>query len=143
MTAPRKAPKRAPKEVPPEAARYLDEAAARLSELVDEHGLKLKPYDQYHPDHTAWTHGIYGESRSRDICIQVVTDEDMATTFTAVLKAYLRLYPSDGSNAWLLLGKRRVRDMVGLVTGVTDLTLALQLACVWRMPHPTEPDPKC
>lgn len=139
MTAP---PKRAPKEVPPEAALYLDNAAEYLTELVKEFGLELKPYDQYHPDHSAWLHGLYGTTRDRQFCIQVVTDEQMAPTFTALLKCYIRLYPKDGRSTWLRYGIRRVKGMADLMNAVADLTEAIRFACVWRMPHPTEPDPK-
>lgn len=139
MTAP---PKRAPREVPPEAALYLDNAAEYLTELVKEFRLKLKPYDQYHPDHTAWFHSLYGTSRDREFCIQVVTDAEMAPTFTALLKCHICLYQKDGSNKWLLYRTRRVKGMTDLMNSAADLIGIIRLACVWRMPHPTEPDPK-
>lgn len=135
-------PKRAPKDVPPEAARYLDNAAEYLSELVKEFKLELKAYDQYHPDHSAWLHGLYGESNDRQFCIQLITNEEMAPNSAGILKGYVRLYPPDGRNEWLLYETRRVGDMAALMTAAADVTERLRLVCVLRMPHPTDPDPK-
>ncbi|HTK60220.1 MAG TPA: hypothetical protein VL283_03380, partial [Candidatus Baltobacteraceae bacterium] len=113
-----------------------------LSRLAEDEGLTLKPYEGHQPGRNWWIHGLYGDSRDRDLCIQVVADEGMAAIFTADLKGYVRLYPRDGSNAWLLLESRRVEDMAALLTGVAEMTDLLRLACVWRMAHPTDPDPK-
>ncbi len=135
-------PKRAPKEVPPEPALYLDNAAEYLTELVKEYGLDLRPYDQHRPDQKVWLHGLYGTMRDRDFCIQVVTDAEMAPAFAGLLRCHLRLYPRDGSSKWLLYQSRRVKGMAELMLAAAELTEAAHLACVWRMPHPTDPDPK-
>ncbi|MEK7545829.1 MAG: hypothetical protein AAB554_02005 [Patescibacteria group bacterium] len=135
-------PKIAPKDVPPEAALYLDDAAGYLTELVKEYGLELKTYDLYRPEHSAWLHGLYGKCRDRQICIQVVTDAEMAPNRVALLKGYIRMYPGDGRNEWLLFETRRVRGMAGLMAGTADMADRLFLACVWRIPHPNSPDPK-
>lgn len=134
-------PKRAPKEVPPEAALYLDNAAEYLTELVKEFGLDLRPYDQYQPDQVSWQHGLYGEANEREFCVQLATDAQMAPTFVGILRGWVRLYPADRTNEWLLLEVRRVAGMAALVTVAADVTRALKLACVWRMPHKTDPAP--
>lgn len=143
-------PKLAPEGIPPEAALYLDNAAEYLKETARAYGLKLSPYDQHHPDHSAWWHGLYGEYHERELCIQVVTDEDMAPDFTARLKGYLRVswhdgetvYPPNDKTYWLLFEERRVNGMVALLDGVAGMTEVLRLACTFRMPHPTDPDAK-
>jgi len=145
-------PKRAPAGVPDAAAHYLDNAAVYLAEIAKERGLELKPYDQHRPDFTAWFHGLYGDVRDRQICIQVVTDAAMAPSFTATLRGYVRMYPAkegqllyaiDGESAhWLMFEKRRVSGMAGLVTGVRATLEALSFACHFRLPHPTDPDAK-
>lgn len=143
-------PKLAPKDVPPDAARYLENAAAYLSGLAEDFGLELKPYELHEPRHTSWFHGLYGETRDRQICIRVMTDEELAPAFTADLIGYVRLhahpgqivYPHDGFGDWLIFARRRINGMGALMTGVIDMTEALRLACTFRMPHPTDPDPK-
>lgn len=134
--------KPAPTGVPPEAARYLDRAAEELSELVKDSGFELKAYDQFHPDHSAWLHGLYGDCNDREICIQVLTDREMAPSFTAILRGYVKLYPPGDRNEWLLFETRRTVGLAGLLAGVTDLMDVLSLACLYRLPHPTDPDPK-
>src|SRR5689334_11599588 len=132
----------APVSVPVEAAYYLDKAAEELSRLAKDEGFTLLPYEGHEPGRTWWLHGLYGASHDRDICVQVVTDEHMARTFAADLKCYVRLYPRDGRNEWLLLETRRVEDMAALMSGVAEMTDLLRLACIWRLPHATDPDPK-
>ena len=152
MMAPSKPPKRAPKDVPVEAAFYLDKAADELSGLVKDEGLELTPYEAHEPYRLWWVHGMYGKSRDREICIQLVTTETLAPIFAAELKAYVRMHGKsegevifplcDNSGDWLLLEKRRIDGMTELVTGVIEMTDALRRACIWGMPHPTDPDPK-
>jgi hypothetical protein len=144
--------KPAPVSVPVEAAYFLDKAAEELSRLAQDEGLKLTPYESHEPNRLWWVHGVYGKSRDREICVQLVTTETLAPIFAADLKAYVRMhgksggeiiYPlRDNSSDWLLLEKRRVDGMTELVTGVAEMTDILRLACVWRLPHPTDPDPK-
>lgn len=135
-------PKLAPPDVPPHAAHYLDNAAEYLTELVKAYGLTLKPYERRPSDRGVWHHGLYGTSRDREYCVQLVTDENMAPSFTALLNGYVRLYPSDGTAPWLLLERRQVNGMAALMTDAAAVADALRMACVWRMPHPTDPDPK-
>lgn len=142
MMAPSNPPKRAPKDVPVEAAFYLDKAADELAALAKDEGLHLKPYEDHAPGRNWWVHGLYGKTREREICIQVVTDERMAATFAADLKAYLTHCLPDGRCEWVLIETRRVEDMASLVTAAAELTDVLRRLCVWGMPHPTDPDPK-
>ena len=143
-------PTLAPKDVPLEAARYLDDAAAHLKALAKKKGLELKPYELHDPEHTSWFHGLYGESNEREICIRVMTDEELAPSLTADLIGYVRLhmragehvFPENGFGDWIIFERRRVRGMSALVAGTSALTESLRLACVYRMPHPTSPDPK-
>lgn len=135
-------PRIAPKDVPHAAALYLDNAAHYLGPFVKEHELNLKPYDQYQPDQTAWCHSMYGACRDREFCIQVVTDADLAPAFHADVRGYVRLYPKDHGNAWLPLGNRRVGGMHEMLAAADETIVVLRLACVLRMPHPTDPDPK-
>src|SRR5690242_9463933 len=101
-------PKLAPKDVPPGAAGFLDDAAAHLKALAKSRDLELKPYELYSPEHSSWFHGLYGETNDRQICIRVMTDEELATSLTADLIGYVRLhlragelvFPKDGFGDW-------------------------------------------
>ena len=135
-------PTTAPESVPVEAAYYLDRAAEELSAVAADEGFTLKPYESVRPGQACWHHGLYGTCRDRELCILVVADERMAAVFSAELKGYVRLYPHEGVDAWLLLETRRTDGMTELIAATAAVTDALRLACVWRMPHPTDPDPK-
>ena len=134
--------RRAPDGVPPEAAFYLDAVAERLGRLAEDLGLELKTYDQYDPKHAFWQHALYGTTRDRQFCIQVVASAETAPESIADLRAHIRLYPSDGRNAWLFFRQLRVQGMTRLVAATAHLTRAVRFTCAWRMPHPTDPDPK-
>ena len=114
--------------------------------LCDREGVvyegRPKPYDQYKPDQTAWCHSMYGACHDREFCIQVVTDADLAPAFHADVRGYVRLYPKDHRNAWQLLGNVRVNGMHAMLAAASETFAALRFACVLRMPHPTDPDPK-
>lgn len=143
-------PKLAPKDVPPEAALYLDNAAEYLKAVAKKYRLALHPYEEHRPEHSSWFHGLYGEVADRQFCLRVMTDEELAPSFTADLIAYVRLYlpagqivfPDDGHGDWLIYARRRVIGMAALTTAATEMSESLRVACVLRMPHPTDPDPK-
>ena len=144
-------PKLAPKEVPPNAALYLDNAAEYLTTIAKDFGLDLQPYELYEPGHSSWFHGLYGETNDRQFYLRVMTDEDLAPAFKADLIGYVRLharpgqlvYPrEDGLGDWIVISRLRVKGMAELMTEATDMAQALRLACVYRMPNPTDPDPK-
>ena len=144
-------PKRAPEGIPPEAARYLDNAAVYLKPLVEKHGLDLKLYEQYDPEHSSWYHGMYAELNDRDAYLRVMTDEELAPTFTADVIAYVRLharpgqivYPKDDFlGDWIIIRRKRVNGMDEMVKTAQAFMRSIRLACFLRLPHPTTPDPK-
>ena len=132
----------APDDVPLAAAHYLDNAVAFLRAVAETHHLELRPYDMHQPGAANWLHGLYGTANDRNFCIQVVTDDALATEFRAHVHAWVRLYFSDERNEWLRLETFPVAGMDQLVRHVAWSTLVLRIACVLRMPHPTDPDPK-
>ena len=144
-------PNRAPHGVPPEAARYLDDAAACLKPLVEKHGLDLQLYEQYEPGHSSWYHGMYVELNDREAYLRVMTDEDLAPTFTADVIAYVRLHqrpgllvypPDDWIGDWIIVRRQRVKGMEQMLKAAHACLRTIRLTCFLRMPHVTAPDPK-
>lgn len=135
-------PRIAPPGVPHAVAHYLDNAAAYLRKFAKDADLELKPYEQYRDGLAQWHHALYGSCRDRAFCLQVVTDAASAPDFLADLRAYVRLYPIDGRNEWLLLERGPAQGMAALLKEAALMDRRLRLACAWRMPHPTDPDPK-
>lgn len=135
--------KPAPESVPIEAASYLDKAAERLSALVKEHGLALRPYDQYDPGQTSWLHALYGKANDREFCVQVITDARLAAESRGHVHGWVRLYPRNGKNEWLhLLANHPVAEIDDLVSQAVEAVRLMRIVCVLSMPHPTDPDPK-
>jgi hypothetical protein len=132
----------APDGVPHAAAHFLDNAVVYLKPLAKEEGLALQPYDAFEPGNTRWLHGMYGKANDREFCVQVVTDEALATEFRAVVNGWIRIYPRDGRNEWIHLLADRAAGMHELVRTVAETVRLLRIVCVLAMPHPKRPDPK-
>lgn len=127
---------------PPPIKYCLDMAAECLKPFAETNGLTLKPYEIADPATSNWAHHLYGKLRDRDYAIQVSTTVADGGALRARLYGFVKHWSSGGGEAWLLIDQYLTGGMRGLLTGSVALLRSLQLACVFLMPHPTDPDLK-
>jgi hypothetical protein len=138
VTDPNRTP---PPGVPPEVARYLEEAAQRLSDVIEEFKLDLKPYEHHTPGRVLWCHSLYSTYMGRRICVRILIEKTLAQVLVVRIVSYLRNYASLEINDWMTYESRPVKGLDYLVSVVRKMTIELKELCE-LMPYPTRPDAK-
>lgn len=132
----------APAGTPECVAHFLDNAAAHLGPVIENGSLDLKAYDLIRPDVGTWAHHLYGKVWDREFAIQVAANDRDAPTFVATISCFVKLVLNVDDDPWMRIEFRQVKGMDGLLKCVKELLLVVHIACVLRMPHVCEPDPK-